>query len=353
MKIILKEIKNNFRKNILYIIYLIVSILLCFMILASRKSIENKQLSEYNRYTGYEFTKPKLDYNYIQQLADDERVKDFILDFEFPYYLDFMTEEESLYANVMDVMALVKSSFTSQQEGVAPKIASDKYEIAIPQSVNLVKNTKIGDKVLINNISTEVVGYTDIAINDYFIGTGKLVKDLNLKLRNFTIYTVENMRETERKEFINEVEKNLETKAKIINPSDFIMSAEEKMSFMVWLVIFLSLLGLAFLFSHILNSRKKKYFIYRFNGMKKLHFYSMIFIEVILTFIICFAIALTTFFLMDKFVVKGIMGLLRYDLRIKSILLVFVLYMAMLMIATLLNTIKYSRKSLAQSYKEN
>ncbi|MFL8952368.1 ABC transporter permease [Helcococcus kunzii] len=353
MKIILKEIKNNFRKNILYIIYLIISILLCFMILASRKTIENKQMANFNKFARYEFIDPELDFDYIQKLADDDRVERFVLDFEFPYYLDFMTEEESLHANVMDVMALVKSSFTSQQEGVAPKIASDKYEIAIPQSVNAVNKIKIGDKIKINNITTEVVGYTDIAINDYFIGSGKLVKDLDLKLFDFKIFTKENMKETERKEFINEVEKNLKTKANIIVPSDFIMSAEKKMSFMVGLVIFLSLLGLAFLFSHILNSRKKKYFIYRFNGMKKLHFYSMIFIEVILTFIICFAIALTTFLLMDKFVVKGIMGLLRYDLRIKSILLVFALYMAMLMIATLLNTIKYSRKSLAESYKEN
>ena len=129
--------------------------------------------------------------------------------------------------------------------------------------------------------------------------------------------------------------------------------AEHRAGFMSGLVVFLSLLGLALLFSHILSLRKKKYFIYRFNGMKKTHFYLMILIEVLLTYIICFAIALTLFLLFDKFIVKGILGVLRYDLELKSVLIIFAIYIIMLIIATLINTIKYSRKSLVEAYKEN
>lgn len=175
MKIILKEIKNNFRKNHLYITYLIISIFLCFMIFAYAKKVENKKLENYNKYTRYIIPDPEMNFQYISDLSDNENIKGFNLAYEFPYSNDFIGEDSNSeqidsIVHMSEEILLVKNSFTSFQDGKAQKILSDKYEIAIPKDLSVVKNIKIGDKLKIKNLQVEVKGYTDLLVNDSFIG---------------------------------------------------------------------------------------------------------------------------------------------------------------------------------------
>lgn len=350
MKIILKEIKNNFRQNYFLIGALVTSIILCFMVIASNMIIENKREIEYHKKIIYTFEKPKSDTKKYIELSKDEDISKYNIFYNLPKSFSIPKEyktEESISSQVM--ISKIEGKITDK--GRLPELDSDELEIAVPRLYALVYKLELGDSIDFLGLKLKIVGFTNILSQNSFVTSISTMEKLNIDPNKIEIVLNENLKDTERRDKLKILEKE-------INPDNISYSSKgyrdtnEKMQLAVRILIILSTLSLIFIHTHVLNKRRKKYFIFRFNGMSRLQFYGLLLIEIVFIYLISFIISVALFYMYDLILMKQILGILRYDLKLSSILMVFVTYIVILIISIFISIRRYFNKSLAESYKE-
>ncbi|MFL8951563.1 FtsX-like permease family protein [Helcococcus kunzii] len=319
------------------------------MVLASNTIIENEREIKYSKNLVYNFEFPKEKLDYYLNFAKNNKLKSLQLYYDFPS--DFNIDENYQSEAIINyTLLLLNNLSTPAPKGKIPTLVMKEDVIAVPIAYALGNNLNIGDKIEILGKQIEIIGFTDLAFNDSFVTTQQVVNELKLSPNMLKIYFFENIRDTDVKEILNNVMDNLEPSN--IYPEDkYFRSTNDKLKDFIILLVSVSILSLIFIYTHLLNMRKKKYFIFRFNGMQSKQFYFMLLIEILFIYLISFVLALVLFYLLDVVILKNIFGILRYDLKISSILLVFVIYLIILVISMSFNIRRYFKTSLVESYK--
>lgn len=311
---------------------------------------ENENKIEFNKYVVFNFEKPKANYDYYINLANNNKIKDFDLIFSFPDDFDtsiqYMSETKIRYD-----LKIINRYNNFAPKGKLPIIDTDENVIAVPVLYALANDLEVGDEITISGKKIKILGFTDASNFEAFVTTPKVVKSLNLTPNLLRINTKENIKETERKQLYEEIIENTKPD-NVFQDNKPYRETNEKLRPIITLLILLSILSLVFIYNHILNMRKKKYFIYRFNGMDSKQFYFMLLTEILFIYLISFILSLMIFYIYDGILMKQIFGILRYDLKLSSMTLVFVTYLIILIIAMSINIRIYFKKSLVESYKE-
>lgn len=350
MKLTLKEFKVNFKKNYLFIISLVVTITLCFMIISSQMILHDKKNIYYKNNISYSFYDINTNADNIKELLDDERVEQFYLFYDLD--INYNSKEKQQIINDINNSILLKKNYEySLPKGKIPSIDSDEDIIAIPTLYALLNEIDIGDQIDFFGTKLKVVGYTDMTLFDSFVTNLGVIEKMNLKPSTIEIDPNNNLNDFEVKNLVEDLSKKVNSTNYETSISEA-LDLNESLRFILSVIITLSMLSLLFVFTHILNTRKNKYFIFRFNGMTKLQFYKMLLFEIITTYIISFGIALLLFYVYDSIILEKIFKINRYNLKLSSIYTIFTLYLIILIIFMFINIRKYFNKSLVESYKK-
>ena len=349
MRLMLKEFKKNFKKNILFIVSLIITICLCLMSISSKMVSENRKNLMYQDNRTYIFNNSK-NIDDINKLLGNEKLRYFKVSSEIEnlnYDENLGIRSESRISN--KILLVDKYNFVPIK-GKIPTVNSTGNVIAVPILYAMINDINIGDDIEFMGETLNVVGFTDLTLDDSFVTNLEVFKKLNLKAEKVTIAPLKGLSNKEVKELVSNVSKILEPES----IKDDILKAKNTNStaiYMISIIMILSTLCLIFIFTHTLNSRIKKYFIFRFSGISKGYFYSMLLFEIILTYITCFIISIFLFTRYDTLILKSIFEISRYDLTISSIIQIFVVFLVILLISILINLKKYFKNSLVDSYK--
>lgn len=350
MKIALKELRSNIYKNKLLIFGIIMSIFMCFTVLAANMFDENEKELKYSKNLTYNIYSPTNDFEKYELLSKNENISFFQIQYLHP------TKSEYLQLNFDDIpigerILAVREKDYIAQKGNIPNYSSGKKEIAIPTIYALANNIEIGDSINFYNTELKVIGFTDILLNESFVTNTKVMKNINFDIYAFSFKLDEKLTDIERKDMVNDITNLLQSNNVEVSNRGF-LPTNQKLIFPLVLIIFLSTLSLVFIFTHVLNTRRKRYFIYRFCGMKKFHLYNILLTELFSKFILSFFISVVCFYLFDLVILRRIFGILRYDLKLSSIILVFAIYLTIMMSFMFLSIRRYFKNSLIESYKE-
>ncbi|MCT1795412.1 FtsX-like permease family protein [Helcococcus kunzii] len=224
------------------------------------------------------------------------------------------------------------------------------FEIMIPAKVNLKRNINLNDTIKLFNTDFKVVGFTKSSLFNSFIISFESAQKLNIKPLSVDVILNEKISDND---FVNILDKL----SKTLNVNNYELGntlklpIEETALISLGQLILVSAINVIFIFMNILYDRTKQYFIYRFSGMTRWQFYKLLLFEVLLDFIISFTLAIIIFTLANELLVKGVLGVMRYQFRYRFIPYVFVGYFAVYMVLIALGIRKYFNKSLMESYK--
>ncbi|MFL8887972.1 FtsX-like permease family protein [Helcococcus kunzii] len=352
MNFILQEIRDNFPKLKYLIITLIISITICFMIIFSTNKLYNNREEDFNKTSTAEY---KISTEGLNKLNLIQKYKLNFMNLYFYPPGDLGRKIDNLisssgYLFTNDFFVPDDKSTRPSYTGKVPKFSDKEMEIAIPKEYSYIKNIKINDNFEVNGENLKVVGFTDSHHNNSFIISLETAKKLNLSINKLWVNLNDDYTLSERKDIYDNVSNILNTNYKIINfkgYNDPILGSIE----MQTSIIGLAVLNITLIYWYVLESRKKRYFIYRFSGMNEKYFYKMITFEIFIIYLVSFFIALSIFILIKFLVLKTILNIDWYDISLSTILLVFVLFLLILVIATILNARKYFKNSLMESYK--
>lgn len=354
MRFILKEINNNIKSMKMYFFVIIFSIIFCFQILSSNQlKISNVR----NVTDKYFFAKYELDSSnklmYKDILDNYKDIKFYNILYKFPKNFDVEKRIGRYRINNNFFSIYNTDSNYRIYSGKLPDINSKNFEIAIPLIYSLDKNIKIGDFIEIDNLKLKVIGLTDFTTSyDAFVVSPKIAEELKLSLSNLIVNLNESIDKDKRINIYEEIGDKIKS-SPLIDTSGKMKENIEKMGPIIFIVLSVSILNILFVYWNILNNRKKKYFTYKFLGIKKKFFYKMLLMETVAVYMISFLIALGLFIFIDTVVLKLMLNINRYELRLDSVLFVFGLFLILLLVFTYFVIRKYFKKSIIEIYKEN
>lgn len=350
MKIIIKEFKRNFRQDFLLYISIIITSLLCFLIFASNTIIENKNEIRYNNRITYTLISPDNNTDYFISLSEKDYIKSLFISYKLPK--DFNPNEG--FSGEIRLQRRIYADACSEQkvyDGHLPSISSRDNEIGLPLVYAMANDIKVGDSINFLGKELTVVALTDAFTTNRFISNLKVLNDLDLEIDRLEVGFSNDLSDVRCKEIVEELNNKLSPR-ELESSAKFFLSANSKYLPAIIQIIILSTLSLVFIYTHILNNRRKKYFIFRFNGMTKKNFYAMLLWELIIVYLFSFIAAILIFYVFDYVILRSIFKIIRYDLRFSSIAIVFISYLLILLIFMFFNIRRYFKKSLVESYKE-
>lgn len=351
MKILKKELIKNFKGMRLFIFILVLSIVFCFQIFASNQHLNNESLAKYKKAQMLEYENPGKKDEFFVGISQMPQVYTAKTAYRIPKSISFPKDYKSEERIGREFFSIIKAAEKAKAcEGRLPLAGEKDNLVAVPQIYAMDKGIKIGDKVNFFGHEVKVVGFTDMVYWNSFIITLKLARDIGLEMDRFEIQLDPDLREVEREEFLDKFDKDaggLKLRDEFIPIAD----VEVKVGFITLVLVAISVLNLMFIYWHILNKRKKKYFVYRFLGMKKSVFYKLLYSELLITFLGSFAVAVLVFNMIDRIIFRKILGLVRYDLSLRSMILVFVSVLVIMAIMAFFSIRKYFNKSLLETYK--
>ncbi|MFL8951559.1 ABC transporter permease [Helcococcus kunzii] len=342
MKVLINEYINNKRNSKLNIICLIFSVILCFMFLSFIEQnivsggLQNikKQPVVYKDFT--------IDEKIIDKLQKNNNIKSFYVNYFFPKDLQKKIKvKEDPYIN-----EILISYYDYKNDDSKFKL----NDIKIPRKLSLMYDIKLGDKYNFDNKDFNIIGFTQSGLMNSFMISYPTAKNFNIPIESVHVIFDEFISDKDFREGSVEL-KNMLNAKKIEYGSTLKFPAEVTGLFSLSLLILVSVLNVIFIFMNILYDRTKQYFVYRFSGMTRWQFYKLLLFEVLLDFIISFTLAIIIFTLANELLVKGVLGVMRYQFRYKFISYVFVGYFAVYMVLIALGIRKYFNKSLMESYK--
>ncbi|WP_282926815.1 ABC transporter permease [Helcococcus kunzii] len=331
--------KNSSKINILV---LIVSIIICFMYLSHSEYLQNSNNVMNTKSRWINFINPIVNMEKINKLKKIKELDYFFLEFDFPKSLEKKYKEE--YGTQLNKLLI--SKYDKNENYIDMK--SD--NIMIPKKVSLIEDISVGEKFFLDDEEYIVKGYTQSQNFNSFIIGYKKSRELGLNINKINVMINKYINDNKREKIINDIKKIISPQ-RVDFSEDIKIPVEELGQYSILLLILTSALNVIFIFMNILYDRTKQYFVYRFSGMMRGQFYKLLLFEVLLDFIISFTLAIIIFTLANELLVKGVLGVMRYQFRYKFISYVFVGYFAVYMVLIALGIRKYFNKSLMESYK--
>lgn len=342
MKVLISEYLNNKKNSKLNIICLIFSIILCFMFLSYvEQNIINVGMQNVKKQP-VEYKNVSIDKKTIDKLQKDKSIDYFYIKYNFPKEVSsLIKEKEDPYVNEMLI-----SYYDYKYDDSKFKL----NEIKIPRKLSLMNDIKIGDKLNFFDNEFKINGFTQSGLMNSFMISFDTAYKLQIPIQSIHVTFDEYISDKDFENNSKEIKNTLSAKD-IVYGNTLKFPVEITGMFSLALLILVSVLNVIFIFMNILYDRTKQYFIYRFSGMTRWQFYKMLLFEVLLDFIISFALATVIFIFANEFIIKGILGVYRYQFRYRFIIYVFVGYFIVYLILIALCIRKYFNKSLMEAYK--
>lgn len=347
MRFIFKEIKTNIKSMKNFILSIIVVSLISILILSSGRFTEIENLLKFEDKVLFLFKNPNGKVNDYLNIIKYYNIDRFLITSD----VKEVNELARKYANkfkVEKIDPILYVRYSKEKEdtykGLLPKAEDKDNVIAIPYLYANVKKINIGDNFIIKNKTFKIIGFTP----DQFYVSLSGLESIEGKFNQFMVGFEKGVKDTEKDKILSEISKILHTN----NPE--IYRAEDpigKYLPMIIILMIFSIFEVVSVYNHILNMRKKRYFTYRFLGMKRRDFYKMITIEVLSVYTFSFMLSIIAYYILDFGILRGIFGVIRYSLGIKSVITVYLVFLLILLLFMFNNIRKYFSREILQSSK--
>ncbi|MCZ0704512.1 hypothetical protein J2T56_003049 [Natronobacillus azotifigens] len=231
----------------------------------------------------------------LEQLALLDGIKSYIL---LANYMEFFTIEGDDYSHEYHVAALPQnyvfdSTFQGRFFTEEEQVNGDNVAI-IPYPYALLSNSKIGDTVEINHTSYQIIGIAPYMHYASFIITEKQLFDQFGQDNTIEIYTEEGfaLKPKARTSLITNIESLLQSPVidEETSENDLADFMNEVRIYSLILFAF-AIANILYIYSYILETRKKQISIYRLNGASKGFIARILLVGLLANYTICFFIA--------------------------------------------------------------
>jgi len=223
-------------------------------------------------------------------------------------------------------------------------------ENKIVLSFNLSQSYNIGDEYIINNIGYEVIGIGTQTIN--YIPYNTVIKE-NIPISGLGISLKNEVDADTAKEFSCLLTDIFGTNNVNLPSGEYGDEIEEYNKYIIftWLMLFLSIFNFVYLYSYILNKRKKQYSILRIFGCTKLNGITMYTIEALIISISSYLISVVLYLFVCTPIMKLIDKYTIFAMDINSFLLVFIVFILVMLCIVIPSIINYSKKDIVDQYR--